>query len=256
VIEDFDFERDTVPAYKRPGFEVNKHGVFYRNFEEIRTRVCDFVEVLAIVSNSSATRWGKLVTFINARNQQKYLVVPMKLLMSTPRYLSAELSLRGLRVNSSMSCMQLLREYLNGEQPRKNLVLEGNIPRSRAIFVRLREERLEIEKPSVSVSGTDCDDNPVIARLKFFLEKYRNLFQDLNDKRSLLQKIGYRRRTGGKIFYYIPPKYFKREVADSDFEMEILAKKGLLVPNDKGYYCSVTELAGWKERAYVVKTDR
>jgi hypothetical protein len=253
---DFNFDRDTVPAYKRPGFEVNRHGVFYRNFEEIRTRVCDFVEVLAIVSNSSATRWGKLITFINARNQQKHLVVPMRLLMSTPRYLSAELSLRGLHINSSMLCMRLLREYLNGEQPRKNLVLEGNIPRSRAIFVKLREERLEIEKHSGCVTGIDCDDNPVIARLKSFLEKYRNLFQDLNDKRSSLQKIGYRKRTGGKIFYYIPPKYFKREVADSDFEMEILAKAGLLIPDNKGHYCSITELAGWKERAYVVKTDR
>jgi hypothetical protein len=256
VMDDFDFERDTVPSYKRPGFEVNQHGVFYRNFEEIRTRVCDFVEVLGIVSNSEATKWGKLITFINARNQQKHLVVPMRLLMSTPRYLSAELSLRGLRINSSMQCMQLLREYLNGEQPKKNLILEGNIPRSRAIFVKLREEKLEIEKPPNSTATSDCSGHHVVARLKSFLEKYRNLFQDLNDKRSSGQKIGYRKQVDDAIFYYIPPKYFKREVAASDLEMEILAKAGLLIPDDKGHYCSVTELAGWKERAYVVKTDR
>jgi hypothetical protein len=256
MIEDFDFERDTVPAYKRPGFEVNKHGVFYRNFEEIRTRVCDFVEVLGIVSNSEATKWGKLITFINARNQQKLLVVPMRLLMSTPRYLSAELSLRGLRINSSMQCMQLLQEYLNGQQQRKNLILEGNIPRSRAIFVKLREEKLEIENPPHDATASDCSDHHVVARLRFFLEKYQNLFQDLNDRRSSGQKIGYRKRVGDAIFYYIPPKYFKREVAASDLEMEILAKEGLLIPNDKGHYCSVTELVGWKERAYVVKTDR
>ncbi|MDR0581071.1 MAG: DUF927 domain-containing protein [Holosporaceae bacterium] len=256
IITAFDFERDTVPAYKRPGFEVNQHGVFYRNFEEIRTRVCDFVEVLAIVSNSEATRWGKLISFINARNQQKHLVVPMRLLISTPRYLSAELSLRGLRVNSSMRCMRLLREYLNGEQPRKNLVLEGNIPRSRAIFVKLREEKLEIEKPPNGTAASDYGDHHVVARLKSFLEKYRNFFQDLSDRHSSGQKIGYRKRVGNAIFYYIPPKYFKREVASSDPEMEILAKEGLLIPNDKGHYCSVTELAGWKERAYVVKTDR
>jgi hypothetical protein len=256
MIDDFDFERDTVPAYKRPGFEVSQHGVFYRNFEEIRTRVCDFVEVPAIVSNSEATKWGKLISFINARNQQKHLVVPMRLLMSTPRYLSAELSLRGLRINSSMQCMRLLREYLNSEQPRKNLILEGNIPRSRAIFVRLREERLEMEKPSNDAAASDCSGHYVVAKLKSFLEKYRNLFQDLNDRRFSGQKIGYRKRVGDAIFYYIPPKYFKREVAFGDPEMEILAKAGLLIPDDRGHYCSVTELAGWKERAYVVKTDR
>jgi hypothetical protein len=256
VIDDFDFERDTVPAYKRPGFEVSKHGVFYRNFEEIRTRVCDFVEVLAIVSNSSATRWSKLITFINARNQQKHLVVPMRLLIGTPRYLAAELSLRGLRINGSMQCMRLLREYLNGEQPKKNLVLNHEIPGSRAIFVKLIEETLEIEKPPNGLTETDHDDHPVIARLRFFLEKYQKLFQDLNDKHFLSQKIGYRRRVSDKIFYYIPPKYFKREVAAGDLEMEALVKAGLLVPDDKGHYCSVTELSGWKERAYVVKTDR
>jgi uncharacterized protein (DUF927 family) len=133
--EDFDFERDTVPAYKRPGFEVNRHGVFYRNFEEIRTRVCDFVEVLAIVSNSEATRWGKLISFINARNQQKHLVVPMRLLMSTPRRLAVELSSKGLRILSSNRSMSLLREYLTSENPTKNVVLDYRVSWNFSVFV-------------------------------------------------------------------------------------------------------------------------
>jgi hypothetical protein len=135
VSDDCDVERDTVPAYKRPGFEINKHGVFYRNFEEIRTRVCDSVEVLAIVSNSSATRWGKLITFSNARNQQKHLVVPMRLLMSTPRRLAVELSSKGLRILSSNRSMSLLREYLTAENPTKNVVLNYRVSWNTSVFV-------------------------------------------------------------------------------------------------------------------------
>jgi uncharacterized protein (DUF927 family) len=136
MIEDFDFERDTVPAYKRPGFEVNQHGVFYRNFEEIRTRVCDFVEVLAIVSNSEATKWGKLISFINARNQQKYLIVPMRLLMSTPRRLAVELPSKGLRILSSNRSMSLLREYLTAQNPTKNVVLDCDVSWNASVFVK------------------------------------------------------------------------------------------------------------------------
>jgi hypothetical protein len=223
--------------------------MFFVDFEGMKIRICDAVEVLANVSNLKATQWGKLIEFTNAHNQKKNLVVPMKLLMNTPRSLAAELSLRGLQVNSSMQCMRLLREYLTAEYPKKTLILDYEYLWNRAIFVRPRSEMLELEETSPEVfrnvipeSKTEIsnknviDEEQIISKLESFISKNKKFFYDLNNpnQRQLLQIVGYKKKEKGRIHYYIQQKIFKQEITENHEEMEALMQIGLLIPNENG----------------------
>jgi hypothetical protein len=67
-------------------------------------------------------------------------------LMGSSRYLAAELSLRGLRIESDAFRMKLLREYLNGERPKKILRLDCDFLCGRAFFICSKNETLETKK--------------------------------------------------------------------------------------------------------------
>jgi hypothetical protein len=242
-----------VPIYKISGFEWHKFGIFHRNHNGEKTRVCDPVEVLAIVSDPQTTQWGKLIEFTNARNQKRHLVVPMKLMVSTPRYLAAELSLRGLHVHSSMYCMNLLREYLNGECPTKYFIIDYRFLWNRAFFVNARNEVFE---PAEFHSKCKNDaDEEIIQKLKSFIIKNRSFFQDLNEQydRRFLQILGYKNKANGKTYYFIPQQIFEKEITCDIDEIYTLIKYGIIIQNAIGSFCHVTDVDGRATKVYVVR---
>jgi len=234
-------------------FELHPQGLFFLNPDAIKLRVCGFVEVLAIVSDLEATQWGKLIEFTNAGNQKKNLVVPMKLLMRAPRYLAAELSFRGLQIDSSTLCMSLLREYLNEEQPKKNFVLDYKYAWNRVIFVK-QAQTLEVEEGCLKANATgNALNHPVISRLQSFIKLNRDKFQDLDDQYCLFQRVGYKRKVNGEVLYYVTGRHFRQEITESREEMKILVKADLLIPDDKGDFCYFVNFPTGKEKVFLVR---
>ena len=233
-------------------FELHPQGLFFLNCDGTKTRISGSVEVLAIVSDSEATQWGKLIEFTNAKRQKKNLVVPMKLLMYTPRYLAAELSFRGLQIDSSMLCMSLLRKYLNEEQPKKNFVLDYKYDWNKVIFVK-QSEMLEVEENCLTNAAGNVFNHSVTSRLESFIKRYRDQFQDLDDKYCLFQRVGYKRKIKGKVLYYVQGRHFRQEITESQAEMKILAKADLLIPDDKGDFCYFVNFPTGKEKVFLVR---
>jgi hypothetical protein len=244
-----------VPIYKMSGFEWHKFGIFHRNYNGEKTRVCDPVEVLAIVSDPQTTQWGKLIEFTNAGNQKRHLVVPIKLMMSTPRYLAAELSLRGLHVHSSMYCMSLLREYLNGEYPTKYFIIDYRFLWNHAFFVNARNEVFEHATFQFHSRNEDDADEKIIQKLKSFIIKNRSFFQDLNGRydRQFLQILGYKNKAKGRIYYFIPQRIFEKEITCDIDEIYTLIKYGLILQNTIGSFCHIMDVAGRATKVYVVR---
>jgi hypothetical protein len=243
-------------------FELHKNGLFYRNYDGVKIKICDAVEVIAIVSNLEATQWGKLIEFANAHGRKINLVVPMKLLMGTHRYLAEELSSRGLCINSSMLCMRLLREYLTGENPKKILMLNYKWQWNRAIFIKPRNEILEAENANhfdeFWAERKNEDTDKIVSKLKNFIAKNKNFFQDLDNpnQRQLLQKVGYKKKVDGKLYYYILQKIFKKEIADNQEAINVLVKIGLVVSFGNRSTCQTINCPIGICRVYVVKSEK
>ncbi|MDR1561302.1 MAG: DUF927 domain-containing protein [Holosporaceae bacterium] len=203
----------------KTNFKLNSSGVFYQNNEGMKIKICDAVEVLAIVSNLDATQWGKLIEFTNAHKQKRNLIVPMKLLMSSSRHLTAELSLRGLII--SLQYMRLFQEYLCGKNPQKIMVMDYQFLGSHAFFTNFSS----VESEAI-----------ITERLKTFIIKNMENFYDIEGQnfQELLRLVGYVKRVDGKTYYCIFQKIFEREITNNRDEMQILVDGGLLVPRING----------------------
>jgi len=127
--------------YDSGSFELRQYALFYKRFtESAEILVCGTLEVLANVSNPETTKWGKLIGFTNSAHQKKNLVIPMKLVMGSPRDLAAELSFRGLRkINSSRLGMSLLRKYINEFKPMRTIILASRYLLDSAFFVNVED---------------------------------------------------------------------------------------------------------------------
>jgi hypothetical protein len=241
----------------QPCFELHCIlGVFHRDCEGTKIRVCDPVEVIAFVSNPEGTQWGKIIEFTNARNQKKNLAVPMKMMMNTARSLAAELSLRGLQLPCSMQCMRLLREYLNSYYPKKHLVIDYRFLWNHAFFVRTKNDVLVPEECiRFDAKNENCPDDKIVQKLKTFISKNRDFFQNLNRQhdRPFLQILGYRSIENNKIHYYIPQRIFENEITNNTDEIYKLIEYGLLIPNTNISACHLISINGKMCKVYVVR---
>jgi hypothetical protein len=203
-------------------FKLYPNGVFYQNSGSMKIKICDAVEVLAIVSNLDATQWGKLIKFTNAHKQKRSLIVPMKLLMNTPRYLAAELSLCGLII--SLQCMRLFQEYLCSENPQKIIMVDYQSLGNHAIFTN----SLSVELETI-----------ITKKVKAFISKNIKRFYDANEQnlQEMLNLVGYIKRVNGRMYYCIFQKNFEHEITNNRDEMQILVDSGLLIPRINGAFC-------------------
>jgi uncharacterized protein (DUF927 family) len=80
------------------------------------TRICDYIEVVAITSNQQGNDWGRLVKFKDERGIKKELFIPLNLLVGNALELGAMLMESGLVVKNSTKARQLLTDYLTLEK--------------------------------------------------------------------------------------------------------------------------------------------
>jgi hypothetical protein len=218
-------------------FKLLPNGVFYQNNESIEIKICDAVEVLAIVSNLDATQWGKLIEFTNAHKQKKNLILPMKLLMNTPRYLVAELSLRGLII--SLRWMRLFQEYLCGKNPQKIMVIDYQFSWNHAIF-------------------TNFPEAIIVEKVKAFIRQNIKRFYDAEkpDLKEIFHIVGYIKHANEKVYYCIFRRIFEQEITNNCDEMKNLVDKGLLIPRINGdFYHSHKSSSDFCE-VYIIESSK
>jgi hypothetical protein len=100
---------------------------------------------------------------------------------------------------------------------------------------------------------SDYSNQQIISKLNSFMEKHKKQFQDLSSKYCLLQRVGYKKKINGELRYYILQRFFKKEITDSQKEIDILAKNNLLIPDYRGLLCYFVDFPTGKEKVFVIR---
>jgi hypothetical protein len=79
---------------------------------------------------------------------------------------------------------------------------------------------------------------------------------DNPNPRKLLQIVGYKKKIDGELRYYILQKIFKREIAASQDDIDVLVKSGLILSVGNGSTCQLIKLPIGICRVYIVKGEK
>ncbi|MDL2291176.1 hypothetical protein LJC09_03640, partial [Desulfovibrio sp. OttesenSCG-928-F20] len=102
-----------------------------------------------------------------------------------------------------------------------------------------------------------AEDATVVRQVTLFLEQHgTSRFQDINESDAkCINRVGFRRKAGGKVEYIILPESFRQEVCkglDPKRAAAVLESKGLLLRGDGGNQRKETLPGLGRQRCYVI----